>query len=109
MLPNSFVLKLVLLIVSVILLSQCTKVAENQNTPSRSNKQSTIPYPMPASAYLALAKNQGGDEQQNLLLMAAGRFIYDGQWREGIRTLTQTNNLSPEQTSEKIYYSPKHI
>lgn len=101
MLPNSLVLKLVSLIVSVILLSQCTKVAENQNTPPRPNKQSAIPYTMPASAYLALAKNQGGDEQQNLLLMAAGRFIYDGQWREGIKTLAQTNNLSPEQTSEK--------
>ncbi|KTC84986.1 lipoprotein [Legionella brunensis] len=95
-------LKIISLFVAALLLSQCTKVAENQAQPPRVNQQVTNPYSMPASAYLALAKNQGGEEQQNLLIMAAGRQIYDGQWREGLDTLSQTSNdLSPVQSSEK--------
>ncbi|WED42937.1 penicillin-binding protein activator [Legionella cardiaca] len=95
-------LKIISLLAAVTLLSQCTKVAENQAQTPRVNQQVTTPYSMPASAYLALAKNQGGDEQQNLLIMAAGRQIYDGQWRDGISTLSQTSSsLSPVQASEK--------
>lgn len=102
MLPNSLIIKLVSLFVSVILLSQCTKVAENYaQKPPRVNQQETTPYSMPATAYLALAKNQGGDEQQNMLIMAAGRLIYDGQWRDGVRTLSRTTNLSLTQANEK--------
>ena len=56
---------------------------------------------MPASAYLALAKNQVGDEKQSLLLMAAGRFIYGGQWQQGLDILTQIGPLSFERTIEK--------
>ncbi|KTD18769.1 Lipoprotein [Legionella lansingensis] len=100
MLSNSL-FKIISLLVSVILLSQCTKVAENQ-AQARVKQQPTTPYTMPASAYLALAKNQVGDEQQNLLLMAAGRQIYDGQWRDGLDTLSQIgDNLSSTQAAEK--------
>lgn len=56
---------------------------------------------MPASAYLALANNQVGDEKQSLLLMAAGRFIYGGQWQQGLDILTQIGPLSFERTIEK--------
>ena len=56
---------------------------------------------MPASAYLALAKNQMGEEKQSLLMMAAGRLIYDGQWRQGLDILAQIGPLSSERTTEK--------
>jgi outer membrane PBP1 activator LpoA protein len=56
---------------------------------------------MPATAYLALSKNQPEEERQNLLLMAAARFIHDGQWRDGLQTLGQTSALSPLQMKTK--------
>ena len=104
MLANLPVLKLVAIISSALLLSQCTKVSEPQVHPVTNKEQSTAattPYTMPATAYLALANNQADVEKQNLLVMAAGRFIYDGQWRDGVRTLAQTGNLSPEQADAK--------
>ncbi|CEK12228.1 penicillin-binding protein activator [Legionella hackeliae] len=95
-------LKIISLLATAILLSQCTKVAENQAQTPRINQKATTPYSMPASAYLALAKNQGGEEKQNLLIMAAGRQIYDGQWQDGLSTLAQTGDyLSPVLISEK--------
>lgn len=101
MLSNS-VLKILSLCVSVILLSQCTKITENQAQARRTNQQASTPFTMSAPAYLALAKNQDGEAHQNLILMAAGRQIYDGQWREGLETLSQTGeNLSIIQASEK--------
>ncbi|WP_242604535.1 penicillin-binding protein activator [Legionella fairfieldensis] len=68
-----------------------------------SNQQKAVksPFTMPATAYLALAKNKTGEEKQNLLIMAAGRFIYNGQWRDGVHTLATTSQLSGEQTSLK--------
>ncbi|CDZ76174.1 Penicillin-binding protein activator LpoA precursor [Legionella massiliensis] len=104
MLANSPVLKVVSIIVSAFLLSQCAKVIEPQLQPIVNKEQSkaeAVPFTMPATTYLALARNQADEEKSNLLIMAAGRFIYDGQWRDGIRTLAQTTNLSPEQASAK--------
>ncbi|RMX21744.1 penicillin-binding protein activator [Legionella jordanis] len=101
MLAKSF-LKILSLCICVILLSQCTKIAENQAQARRSNQQASTPYTMPASAYLALAKNQSGEAQQNLMLMAAGRQIYDGQWREGLDNLSQMGDDLPYvQAAEK--------
>lgn len=56
---------------------------------------------MPAAAYLALAKNQTGVEQQSLWVMAAGRLIYDGQWQQGLAILTQTGALPLALANEK--------
>ena len=71
------------------------------------SKKLASPYSMPAAAYLALAKNQRGTEQQSLLLMAAGRLIYDGQWQQGQAILAQTGELSPEQQDEKSLLQAK--
>ncbi len=56
---------------------------------------------MPAEAYLALAKNQPEGEQQNMLLLAAGRSIEDAQFQEAERILTQSTHLSELQWDEK--------
>jgi outer membrane PBP1 activator LpoA protein len=56
---------------------------------------------MPAQAYLALAKKQEGGEQQALLLMAAGRFIQDGEWEQSRSILTQITPLSVGASDEK--------
>lgn len=96
-------LKPILLGFCVILLTSCTaKVARMPaESPLQFNKKLASPYTMPAAAYLALAKNQTGTEKQSLLLLAAGRLIYDGQWRQGQTILTQTGELSPDMADEK--------
>jgi uncharacterized protein len=108
MLPNFPLIRLVSSLIVIIALSQCTKITEVQIDPpvikqeQPQPKVATTPYyTMPATAYLALAKNQIDEEKQNLLVLAAGRFISDGQWREGVRTLAQTSNLTPRQTDIK--------
>jgi len=90
--------KRVLLIVTAIFLSQCSKVAESQ---SRVNQPLVNPYTMPAAAYLDLSKNKTGNEQQSLEIMAAGRLIYDGQWQEGLKLLSTIKTLSPDLIREK--------
>ncbi|ARG98778.1 penicillin-binding protein activator [Legionella micdadei] len=104
MLLKSLKINFIAIIGSAILLVQCMKIPESQIHPTANKTKATAaatPYTMPATAYLALAKNQADIEKQNMLIMAAGRFIYDGQWRDGIRTLAQTSNLSPEQANAK--------
>lgn len=98
MLSNNALFKRFLLVVTAILLSQCTKVAESQ---PRVNQQLVSPYTMSAAAYLDLSKNQTGSEQQSLVIMAAGRYIYDGQWQEGLKLLSTITELPSELVSEK--------
>lgn len=98
-------LKLIGIIICAILLSQCTNAIEASTPPSAAvnivNQPVVSPYSMPATAYLALAKNQTDDEKQALLIKAAGRLILDGQWQEGLAILSQTRELSVELTNEK--------
>lgn len=102
MLLSLRLLKRVPLMICLILLSQCAKVTEIPMQPSQPLVGPLAsPYTMPATAYLALAKNQSESERQSLLIMAAGRLIYDGQWQEGLVILAQTSNLSNDLASEK--------
>lgn len=88
-----------LMICTMLLLIQCTHLT---SSPSSSTHQSVpSPFTMPASAYLALAKNQTGTEQQSLYLMAAGREIYSGHWREGLSLLSKIGPLPAELSDEK--------
>lgn len=105
-------LKPFILILCVVLLSHCTKVSVNgsiNGTEShlKVSHKLASPYTMPAAAYLALAKNQVGTEKNALFLMAAGRLIYDGQWRQGLAILAQTGALSDEQADEKSLLQAK--
>ncbi len=99
------VLKRVFIGISVILCSQCTTLSQEDammtQKSSSPNQVMVSPYTMPAQAYLALAKKQTGEEKQALMIMAAGRLIYDGQWRQAQVILSQTGNLSPLLASEK--------
>ncbi len=56
---------------------------------------------MPANAYLALSEHQTGLEKQSLQLMAAGRFIYDGQWQPGQKLLANLDPMTPVIQDEK--------
>ncbi len=101
-------LKPIVLVFSLILLTHCTKVRVNDTEgPLHVTHKLASPYTMPAAAYLALAKNQVGTEKQSLFLMAAGRLIYDGQWRQGLATLAQTGELSVELADEKSLLQAK--
>ena len=59
------------------------------------------PYPDLATEYLARAKMQEGNEKQQSLLSAAGRFISEHRWRQGLSILSQTKNLTRQQADEK--------
>lgn len=93
--------KLILIVTSIVVLylTGCTKLATD--SPVQVNQQLASPYTMPANAYLALASHQLGQEKQSLLIMAAGRLVYDGQWRQGLAILSQTSNLSVTLNDEK--------
>ncbi len=93
------VFKPISLILCVVFLSQCTKVSTESHL--HMSQKLASPYTMPAAAYLALANNQTGTEKQSLLIMAAGRSIYDGQWREGLTILSQTDVLPAELADQK--------
>jgi outer membrane PBP1 activator LpoA protein len=93
-------LKYLFLLGSLVLLTQCMKVSSENHT--HVNPQLASPYTMPATAYLALANNQGGAEKQSMLIMAAGRLIYDGQWPQGVAILSRANDLPPLLQDEKI-------
>ncbi len=93
-------LKRISLMICVVFLTNCTTITEN--TPQQRTRQPlTSPYTMPATAYLALAQKQTGEEQQTLLLMASGRFIQDGEWNRAQAILSQMTPLSAEASDEK--------
>lgn len=94
--------KSIVFCLSLLLLTQCTKVNMDGPVHRQVNQPIASPYTMPASAYLALANNQADSEKQSLLILAAGRYIYDGQWRQGLHILTQTDQLTPELNNEKL-------
>lgn len=102
-------LKFGFLFFCVICLSNCTTKVATQGSlgTSSSSKKLASPYTMPATAYLALAKNQTGTEKQSLQLLAAGRLIYDGQWRQGQAILSQLDVLSPELIDQKTLLQAK--
>ena len=91
-------LKSLFLVICVCLLANCTTLTKH-NADSR--QPITSPYTMPATAYLALAQKQVGEEQQALFLMAAGRFIQEGELHQGRAILTQITPLSAEASDEK--------
>jgi outer membrane PBP1 activator LpoA protein len=98
MLTNARFVKLATLPCALVLLCQCTKV-EDVQTPLK--KQVSTPFSMPASAYLALANNQPDEERQTMLIMAAGRYLYEDKWQDALNILAQTSTLSVIQSDEK--------
>lgn len=98
MLPNNALFKRILIIFTMAFLSQWSTVAESQ---FHVNQPLTSPYAMPAASYLDLSKNKTGSERQSLEILAAGRLIYDGRWKEGLQLLTSLDSLAPELMREK--------
>jgi uncharacterized protein len=98
MFSKSLIVKLIILFVSVSLLSHCTKIGDKS---LQVKQQAATPFTLPTEAYLALSKNQLGEEKQNMLIMAAGRALFDGQWQVANGILAQTRDLSVSQTDEK--------
>ncbi|MFT4060533.1 MAG: penicillin-binding protein activator [Legionella sp.] len=112
MLTKLYKIRVLTLLTSTLLLGQCTK-AENSNfsTPKASaplsapisvvKKKPENLYPKLTSEYLAQAKTLAGSEQQNSLLMAAGRALSEGWWRQSTAILAQTADLTVAQKDEK--------
>lgn len=92
------IISILTMLVCMFFLTYCTPVT----TESHLNQQKLAsPYSMPTSAYLAMANNQTGRERQALLLMAAGRAIYEGHWRYGTDILQETGPVTGELADEK--------
>lgn len=79
-------------------LTHCTLVTPESHL---NQPKLAIPYTMPVSAYLAMAKNQTGTEKQSLILMAAGRAIYEGQWQYGLNLIQGAGPLTGDLADEK--------
>lgn len=92
--------KLIFLLLAPLCLVQCTKVAETQPQPVKV-AQVRSPYSMPAEAYLAMANQQTGTEKDGLILLAAGRFVSDGQWQQAQTLLTTLKETDLLATQEK--------
>lgn len=90
-------------IAATFFLCQCTKaVSPPALSPVKAvNKKVINPYPLATSVYLAQSKTQQGEEQQKSLLLAAGRMIKEGQWRQAETILAQTDTLTATMTDEK--------
>ncbi len=95
------------LLTSTFFLCQCTtavnppEMAAPVPAAKVEKKKIASPYSKPTANYLTQAKNQEGIEKQQSLLLAAGRLISDGQWRQGAAILAQTSDLTPVLKDEK--------
>ena len=87
-----------LLSLSWVLLISCNNLTEEQLS---QGPLLGSPYSMPASAYLALAKQRTGEERDALVLLAAGRLIQDGMWQQARNILTQLSVNTPVLLDEK--------
>ncbi|MCR9192355.1 MAG: penicillin-binding protein activator [Gammaproteobacteria bacterium] len=92
------IIKALTLLACLLFLTHCTRTGPESHT----NKQKLAsPYTMPVDAYLAMARNQSGEEKQALQLMAAGRAIYDGQWRDGVAIIKDAGAMTGDLADEK--------
>lgn len=89
------------IVVALLALGACTKFPGKPQSGSNAGAKPNTPYSMPAQAYLALAKNQPDGERQNMLLMAAGRYIEETQFQQASDILNGLTGLSPLQAEEK--------
>ncbi len=95
-------IRVLFLLASTLMLCQCTKAVNSPEPLVVVNKKKPVsPYTLPTASYLAMAGKHEGNQKQNLLLLAAGRLISEGQWRQGSAILAQTNGLTPVQSNEK--------
>ena len=96
-------IKLWLIALGICLLCQCNKVNQQQQNQRLNN----TPFSLPASAYLAMAQKQSEAEKQNLLVLAAGRLIFDGQWKQGQQILKQARPRSLALRDQQLILSAK--
>ena len=102
-------IRVLTLLTSTLFLCHCTSAVNSSITeiptpapaPKVVKKKPENPYPMSTSGYLNQAKYQEGIEKQKSLLMAAGRTISEGQWRQCAAILAQTTELTSVLSDEK--------
>ena len=99
---KSYNIRVLLVLASTFMLCQCTKAVNPPEQPTVVVKKKVdSPYKLPTASYLAMAGKQEGNQKQNTLLLAAGRMISEGQWRQGSAILAQTGDLTAVQLNEK--------
>lgn len=81
-----------------LLLTHCTQLSREGS--SKATPAAT-PYTLPSDAYLGLANRQVGEERDALMIMAAGRAIYEGRVQEGADLLNRLQTLPPILASQK--------
>ena len=91
-------LKSLVVLGCMVFLTHCTRMTTDSHL---EQQKSTSPFTMPTSAYLAMAKNQTGEERQALELKAAGREIYEGRWRYGLTIIQNAGSMTGDLADEK--------
>lgn len=90
--------KTIIMFILIIIISNCSQLG---GSTANSGHSTNSPYTLPAKAFLAMAENQTGEEKESLLLMAASRYLHEGQSQEASSILAQINPLSLVQTYQK--------
>jgi uncharacterized protein len=95
---NMLRLNYILFSLVLCLMSACSKVG---NSVSSKGQPLSTPYSLPAQAYLGLANRQAGEEKSALIIMAAGRAIFEGNAEQGQTWLEGLTNLPPLLDAQK--------
>ena len=88
----------ILFLLALFVLQGCNKVGGGQVSKGQGLAS---PFNLPAKAYLSLANKQEGNERQALVIMAAGRFIEDGDLAMANALLNNLQDLTPLLTAER--------
>lgn len=99
MLLKSLILKSTFLALSAFLLCHCTPVIDKHAAVA--GQLQATPYTLPAASYLAMANHASLTERQTMLLMAAGKTLFDGNYQAAEDILAQTSDLTLIQSDEK--------
>lgn len=87
-----------ILVFSLSIITACSKVG---NTVAPKGQPLATPYSLPAQAYLGLANRQVGEEKSALIIMAAGRAIFEGNGDQGQLWLEGLTDLPPLLDAQK--------
>lgn len=71
-------------------------------TPHYNHYKAKSPYKLPAAKYLKEAHNANGQDKAKALVLAAGKLVEEGKWKEGTKILKQAKKFDAPIDETKI-------